>query len=216
MAEFINIDSWADKYNFAGGDFDSVIKSLNSGELIAFPTDTVYGLGCNIEDEGAVSKIFEIKKRSSNKALGAYLGEENCRDKIKQISDDIPDIFYKLSEIFLPGPLTLIIPRHKNFARLATSNSKGIAVRIPNHKPLLSFLPKYQGILSGTSLNLSGKPPINNPNEIQKIFGSDIKYILTSNQKFSAISSTVIDLTQNKVKLLREGDISWSEIRKFI
>ena len=216
MAEFIDIDFGTVENSHIDEKFDLVNKALNSGELIAFPTDTVYGLGCNIEDEGAVSNIFNLKKRAENKPLGAYLGLENWNDKINQISDNIPDTFYKLSEKFLPGPLTLIIPRRENFATLATSNSKGIAIRNPNHKSLLSFLSSYEGIIAGTSLNLSGEKPLNNPDEIQEIFGHEIKYILTSEQRFSSTASTVLDLTQNEVKLLREGDIHWNSVRELI
>ncbi len=213
MAEFIDIDRWfGDK---EGECYNFVTKALEDGELIAFPTDTVYGLGCDIENESAVGKIFELKKRSKQKALGAYLCGVNCDGRLEKMSSSIPEIFFKLSKEFLPGPLTMIIPRHGAFAALATSNSKGIAIRIPKHRPLLAFLSHYKGTLAGTSLNLAGEKPINDPIEIQEKFGSQIKYILTSNEKISQNSSTVIDLTHGKIKLLRKGDLDISTLKKF-
>lgn len=177
--------------------------------VIIFPTDTVYGIGTKIFDIDGINKIYEIKKRPKDKPLACLCASLEQIKSIAEISKDAE----KLINEFLPGPLTLILK-----SKDEVKNKIGyetIGVRIPNYKLALDIL-KENGPMLTTSVNDSGASPINEYEEIVKKYKDDVDKIYESNEKSSALASTVVLMTDDNLKILREGEITLNMIEKVL
>lgn len=163
------------------------------GKVICFPTDTVYGIGALYNDQEAISKIYKMKNRPLNKPLA------NLCSSLKQIKDlgiEIPNNVLDLIHKYWPGALTIIF----------RSGSEKISFRMPNSQIALQILDKFN-ILTTTSVNESGEKELNTFEEINSIFGDKIDYYVEGDVKLSTIPSTVIDISDGNIKVLREGGI---------
>ena len=182
---------------------------LNKGDVIIFPTDTVYGMGASVFDLEGQRKIFEIKNRPQNKRLAVLCA--NISD-IQSIAILTPDA-KKLIEKYMPGGLTIILKAKENVVSEFVMDT--IAVRIPNHELALRIL-NENGPMATTSVNVSGKAPLNEYSDIVKEYANKVFYIFPNAEKSSKISSTIIDMTTPTYKLIREGDIKFSDILKYL
>ncbi|MBR1544797.1 MAG: threonylcarbamoyl-AMP synthase, partial [Alphaproteobacteria bacterium] len=178
---------------------DLIIQKLLSGEVVIFPTDTVFGIGCLATDTKAIEKIYKLKGREKTKSLLLNVANKTAIKKIATVSQ----LDEKLIKNFMPGALTLIL-RAKSSTHLSKYVIKDgkIGVRIPNNKILLYILKKIKTPLISTSCNLSGEPACIVASEAEKIFSKDI-LILDTSEKLSGFSSTIIDTTDNEIKYLR-------------
>jgi len=185
------------------------IKTLEGGGLIAFPTDTVYGVACSLTDSAAIDKVFIAKNRPKDKPLPILIGKQK---HIKQVSDyeKINEPTRMLMQHFWPGAMTVIIPKHSSIPN-NLSPFETVGVRMPNHKRLL-FLLSQTGPLAVTSANMSG---LANPTTAYEVFaqlGGKIDLILDGGKTASALPSTVITNTADDFKILRQGAITEEEI----
>ena len=172
-------------------------------KVIAFPTDTVFGVGALIDDEIAIDKIFELKHRDYSKPLAILAASvEDILPYIDDVSEDV----VKLMNKYWPGALTIIFNKKNNVSNKITSGFKTIAFRIPNCDISLEIL-KQTGPLATTSVNISGEKPLNTYEEIERYFGDKIDYIVSDNVSSSNVSSTIIDVTTNEIKIIRQGEI---------
>jgi len=179
------------------------------GDLIVIPTDTVYGLSAKLYDEKALTKIYQIKGRDESKKIPLLIS------KIEQLKDIC--IMSKLSQAFMkkywPGPLTIILKTTDMYKQKTGEDT--IAVRMPDHPVALKLI-DLNGPLKVTSLNKSNEKPLTNFKDIEKNFGPLVKEIYPQgNIVKSDISSTIIDLTTNKIVVVRQGEILESEILAF-
>ena len=175
---------------------------ISEGDTIIFPTDTVYGIGCKLNDKVALNKIIEIKKREPLKKIAVLCAN---LEQIKEICI-VDDTAEKIINNFMPGPITLILNSKENDT---------IGVRIPNNELALKIL-LDNGPMPTTSLNISGEPPINDPKIINMQYSRIVDHIYTLDDlSFSGISSTVLDLT-NGIKVLREGEIKIEDIKNIL
>lgn len=172
-------------------------------KVIAFPTDTVFGVGALIDDEIAIDKIFELKHRDYSKPLAILAASVN---DILPYIDDVSEDVVKLMTKYWPGALTIIFNKKNNVSNKITSGFKTIAFRIPNCDISLEIL-KQTGPLATTSVNISGEKPLNTYEEIERYFGDKIDYIVSDNVSSSNVSSTIIDVTTNAIKIIRQGEI---------
>ena len=172
-------------------------------KVIAFPTDTVFGVGALIDDEIAIDKIFELKHRDYSKPLAILAASIN---DILPYIDDVSEDVVKLMNKYWPGALTIIFNKKNNVSNKITSGFKTIAFRIPNCDISLEIL-KQTGPLATTSVNISGEKPLNTYEEIERYFGDKIDYIVSDNVSSSNVSSTIIDVTTNAIKIIRQGEI---------
>lgn len=174
-------------------------------KVIIFPTDTVYGIGASVFDVEGMNKIYDIKKRPHNKPLAVL-----CKD-IDQINEIayVSDIARALIEKYLPGALTLILPARDNIKK--TMNIDTVGVRIPNSKIALNILAEM-GPLATTSVNDSGETPMNEYSVICDKYAGIVDKIYDSNEASSNISSTVIIVNENGIKLIREGQIRFCDL----
>jgi len=182
------------------------IKDINNiditNKVIVFPTDTVYGIGCKIDDLDAIKKIYEIKERDYSKPLAILCPNDNIADYVINVSDKAKELMMK----YWPGALTIIYHKSEKINDLVTTDLKTVGFRMPNSKIALAVLNKF-GIMATTSINKSGMPPLNDIESIEKEFGDMIDYIVIDKEKISGTSSTVVDATGEDLKVLRQGSI---------
>jgi L-threonylcarbamoyladenylate synthase len=179
---------------------------IKKGGIAIFPTDTVYGIGCNPYNINAVKKIYEIKSREKIKSLPvlAY-----SLDIVKEITC-IDPFTEKIIKKYWPGPLTLILKLTDEKLKKSLKLDKKIAVRIPDSKCTLKLLEK-SGLLVGTSANISGNPPFTNPIEcLKNIKNYDI--FLNGGTITSKGESTIIEIENEEIKIIREGVLKKEEI----
>lgn len=173
------------------------------GKVIAFPTDTVFGVGAIISDIEAINKIYKLKNRDYSKPLAILASKvDDIIPYIENVSQEVLDIMNK----YWPGALTIIFKKSNLVDKVVTNNLETIAFRIPASKVAQEVLDKY-GPLAVTSVNLSGEVPLNSYEEIEKTFGKDIDYIVAKNEPSSNVSSTIIDVTNKDIKIIRYGEV---------
>ena len=180
---------------------------VSSGELIAFPTDTVYGIGACAFVPEAVDRIYQVKGRSHNKAIPILLADPEDLDRI---TPPLSLTAARLVQAFWPGPLTLVVPL---LPSLPENLSPGptIGVRIPDHDWTRALL-RAAGPLAATSANLSGEPPATTAAEVLDQLGKRVSLILEDGTSPGGLPSTVLDCTGEEPALLREGPLSWNLI----
>ena len=189
------------------------IKILNDGGIIVFPTETVYGLGANAEDDAAVLKIFNIKKRPKFNPLICHFKNIKSVKKQALFTNDAK----KLTEKFWPGPLTIILKKRNDstISNIASSGLKTVACRIPSNQIVKKIFKNFNGIIAAPSANISSKLSATSKKHVLNNFGNKI-YIIDGGKTVYGIESTVIDLTEKIPKILRYGAIDKEEIKKII
>ncbi len=194
--------------------------ALKNGYLVAFPTETVYGLGADATNQDAVSRIFSIKNRPKNHPLILHLGSIN---EIENWAIEIPDYAYKLANKYWPGPMTLILKRRSNVKDFVTGGQETVGIRIPNHEIALSLLQEFKKIGSGAivapSANKFGKVSPTSFEHVNQELLKDLDsndLILDGGQCQIGVESSIIDCTKNFPKVLRPGAISEEQITEII
>jgi L-threonylcarbamoyladenylate synthase len=184
---------------------------IERGGIVAFPTETVYGLGANVFDEQAIAKVFEAKRRPNDNPLIAHVGEI---EQIKLLVSEISETAKKFIEAFFPAPLTLVLPKSVNVPLIATANLQTIGVRMPKNNFALEFLKACRTPVVAPSANLSGKP---SPTTWQAVFedlDGKIDCILQGAPTEIGLESTVLDCTAETPLVLRAGAVTLEELQK--
>ncbi|MDD5370051.1 MAG: L-threonylcarbamoyladenylate synthase [Anaerolineaceae bacterium] len=191
------------------GALDQAVAALARGELVAFPTDTVYGLAASAFSAPAIERLFVAKGRDSSKAIAVLLGD---LEQIGQVTPELNASARRLAQRFWPGALTLIVARHpslpENLSPLPT-----IGVRIPDH-PLARALLRRSGPLATTSANLSGGVNPLSAQEVLTQLGGRIALIIDGGRSPGGLPSTVVDCTGESIRVLRAGPIDAVAIRE--
>ncbi|MBN1304081.1 MAG: threonylcarbamoyl-AMP synthase [Anaerolineales bacterium] len=185
----------------------AALQMLRNGKLVAFPTDTVYGLGALVFDTRAIERIYAVKNRPVEKAIPVLLGN---MDDITKISSDVPDIAYRLASRFWPGPLTLIVPKHPELPDIVSA-VEGVGIRIPDH-PAARVLLNAAGPMAVTSANISGGPNTTTASQVLEQLQNHIPLILDGGETPGGAPSTVVDCLGKVPVVLRDGPISKKEI----
>ncbi len=187
------------------------IYILRNGGMVAFPTDTVYGLGACFNNPSAVERIYELKQRPYKMGLPLLLADES---QINEVAETVPPVAWLLVRRFLPGGLTIVLPRAKSVPDMVTGGGDTVAIRIPAH-PIPIALIKGLGVpIIGTSANISGRPSAQTADEVYSQFGDKIELIIDGGRCKGGIESTIIDVTGDDPRILREGAISRTELGK--
>ena len=179
------------------------IQILKKGGLVAFPTDTVYGVGALAFDGKAVESIYQAKDRPAEKAIPVLIGET---DDLQKIASQVPEMARKLASRFWPGPLTLVIPKKPELPE-AVSSTDTVAVRIPDHEVARELLRKA-GPMAVTSANISSQPSPSTADEVFAQLGGRIALIIDGGIAPGGLPSTLVDCTGDKPIILREGPIT--------
>ena len=187
-------------------------RSLQNGEVIVMPTDTVYGLAALAEDESAVKKIFKIKNRPKTMPLIIFVRSLEEAKKIAEFNE--LDII--LAKNFWPGPLTLILNKKKKKIYNGDKRLSKIGIRIPRNKAMLSLLNNIKKPLATTSANLHKEKNERSIKNLKILLSKDLKTAIFSNEKMTFKESTLVATYANEVKILRNGQLNKSQIRKVI
>lgn len=189
--------------------FKQAKEALNNHQVIAFPTETVFGLGVFYDDEDAYSLLNNIKRRREDKPYTLMLYDVNEISKYAYIDEKVVDVVRK----FMPGPLTILLKSKENVPGYVTHNTGIIGVRIPENKEALDLLKYLEKPLLVPSANRAGEKPAMNDEEVKAIFQEEIKVIIPG-KAVGGLPSTIIDLTGEEIKLIRQGPISLEDIKR--
>ena len=176
---------------------------LQAGEVIAFPTDTVYGIGVRADSSAAIEKLYQIKARSMDKPIAVMIAD---LQQLEQLAKSVPETVRHLAGWFWPGALTMVLPKRSDLPENLTS-LPGVGVRVPNHPFTLELL-RCCGPLAVTSANLSGQPEALNAIAVMAQLGGKLALIVDGGDSQGGIPSTVLDLSQGSLRVLREGPIT--------
>ena len=187
------------------------ISVLRQGGLVAFPTDTVYGLGASVNIPQAVERVFRVKERPLNMALPLLLADMS---QVSEVAESVPPIVWLLADKFLPGALTIVLYKSNSVPGIVTAGGRTVAVRIPAHPVPVALARGLEAPIVGTSANLSGKPSVLAADEVYSQFGDKIDLIIDGGRCPGGKESTVIDVTGEVPAVLREGAISGEELRQ--
>lgn len=190
---------------------DRALEILESGGIVAFPTDTVYGIGTSAFNNEAVLSLFEAKGRSRMQAVPVLI---SSMAQIDTVTTGLSDLARSLAEKYWPGPITLVLSKNTNLAE-AVSPSDTVGVRMPKHEFAKSLLDAV-GPLAVTSANITGHKSLSGADEVFQAMKGKIELVIDGGKTPGQVPSTVVDCTGMKPVIIREGPISQAEIDLFI
>jgi L-threonylcarbamoyladenylate synthase len=190
---------------------DRAIEILKSGGIVAFPTDTVYGLGGDALNTEVAERIYRVKQRPRSLPLPVLLADLT---QVAAVVDSVPGIARFLMKRFWPGGLTLVLPKAASIPEIVSAGSDKIAIRIPNHSVPLALIHGLGAPITGTSANISDKPSPLTVKEVEQQLGSDVDLIIDMGRCPGGLESTVVDVTGETPVILRQGIIPEDEIKK--
>ncbi len=188
-------------------------QALLNEEIIAIPTETVYGLAGNAYCESALKKIFALKKRPFYNPLIIHIKSVSL---LNTIACDIPDMAFRLAEEFWPGPLTLVLKKQAHISNLITAGKETVAVRVPNHPVALALLETLDFPLAAPSANPFGSISPTSAAHVLNYFGDDLDVILEGGDCERGVESTIIGFEEGQPVLFRHGSIAVEEIEKIV
>jgi L-threonylcarbamoyladenylate synthase len=184
------------------------LQILQNGGLVAFPTDTVYGVGALAFDAAAIEKIYAAKGRSTEKAIPILFGDAA---DLEQVTAQVSEMALRLAGSFWPGPLTLVVPKHTSLPE-AVSTAPTVGVRVPDH-PVARALLRAAGPMAVTSANLSGQASPCTAQEVCNQLGGRIPLILDGGGTPGGVPSTVVNCLGAEPQIIREGPITLAQIQ---
>lgn len=188
-------------------------EQIRRGRVIAAPTDTLYGLLADARSERALRAIFRAKRRPATKPILLLV---DSLARVRQVARDDSKLFATLATEFWPGPLTIVLPAKGNLPPMVTAGLDTVAVRLPS-SPLVRALGRQAGCpLTGTSANLSGRAGARSADEVQAQLGDRLPLILDSGRVTRPVPSTILDLASSEPRILRQGRVRSSEIKRLL
>ena len=181
-----------------------IIEVLDNDGVIIFPTDTVYGIGCNQFSIKALNKLFEFKQRDYTKPINVLT---DSIDKIKLVSTNISSKEMEIMNKYFPSDLTIILNKKDNVPDILTANLNTIGVRIPNSDIALTILKEYKYPIATTSVNISGEKPSLEVKDFYDDFKDKVDIIVEGGKSKIGIPSTIIKIENNNVNVLRQGNL---------
>lgn len=192
---------------------NQAVALLNDGELVAIPTETVYGLAGNIFSEKAIKSIFEIKKRPFFNPLIVHI---KSLEYLNEVAIDVPENAYKLAKLFWPGPLTMVLKKNKNIPDLVTAGKDTVAVRMPDHPVTLALLESLDFPLAAPSANPFGCISPTQAQHVANYFPDELKMVLDGGICQRGIESTIVGFQDGKTIIYRYGSLSVEEIEAVV
>jgi L-threonylcarbamoyladenylate synthase len=183
------------------------LEVLRTGGLVAFPTDTVYGVGCLAFDGKAVESIYAAKDRLFEKAIPILLGDS---EDLEKVVISIPSAARRLASRFWPGPLTILVPKKPGLPE-AVSTTSTVGVRVPDHEVARALL-RAAGPMAVTSANISGQASPTTAQEVFTQLSGRIELIIDGGKTPGGVPSTVVDCSDEEIKIIREGPITEEEL----
>ena len=192
-------------------ELEAAVDALRDGELVAFPTETVYGLGANASNPAAVRKVFELKGRPTSHPVIVHIDE---RRYLKRWVRELVPVAEKLAEAFWPGPLTLVLPRAETVHDVVTGGQDTVAIRIPSHPMARQLLDAFGGGIAAPSANRFGRLSATRAEHVQDEFGDAVKVILDGGECQVGLESTIVSCVDGVVRQLRPGAVTLGQLRE--
>jgi L-threonylcarbamoyladenylate synthase len=189
------------------------VSVLGLGGVVAFPTDTVYGVGADARQPEAIAGLYGAKRRPLSKPIPILLARA---DQLRAVAQHIPDFTWRLAERFWPGALTLVVHCAPSIPPVLTAGGSTVAVRVPDHRVVSALVEGLGGPLAGTSANISGLPSPVTARDVLAQLGGRIAVLLDGGPCAGGRPSTVVDLTVTPFRILRRGPISDDQIQEAI
>jgi L-threonylcarbamoyladenylate synthase len=197
--------------NYNRETIEMAVKKFKGGGVVVFPTDTVHGIGCVISDEKALERVYQIKGREMNQPSPVLVGNVKQAEEIAQLSEPAR----QLINHFWPGGLTIVVLAKENkVPKVVQGSTNTVGLRMPNFPPVLKIIKQLKKPILGTSANYSKQPPAVSRETLDERVADLVDYILPGNS-LGKEPSTVLDLTQKEVKVIREGAVPLGELDRF-
>jgi L-threonylcarbamoyladenylate synthase len=193
--------------------FAEAIAALRRGNVIVFPTETLYGLGADALNSEAVEQVFQLKGRDPVNPIPVLVSD---REMLHTVVADIPEAAQELIRQFWPGPLTLILPARKNIPKALCNPSGGVGVRISSQAIATRLVSALGRPLTATSANPSGKEPARTVQEAKTYFGEQIEVFVEGGKLTAKTGSTVVDVMGDRIKIIRQGEINAAELGRVL
>ena len=184
---------------------------LNAGKLVAFPTETVFGLGVDATNAAAVERLFSVKGRPGNNPLIVHIAD---LDQLSSVASQVPPLALELLTRFAPGPLTVVVPKHTSIVSAVTAGLDTVGVRIPHHPQALAMLRACRHPIAAPSANRSGKPSATTLASVVEDFETQIDGVLVAPPTQLGLESTVVDCLSEPPRVLRPGAISLADLQR--
>jgi len=194
-------------------EIEEAVEALRNGELVVFPTETVYGLGANAANPAAVRKIFEVKGRPADHPVIVHLDDPRYLHRWVSV---VPPVAEQLAAAFWPGPLTLILPKAENVNDIVTGGQASIGIRVPSHPMAQQLLNAFGGGIAAPSANRFGRLSPTKPEHVRDEFGDAIGVILDGGESPIGLESTIVSCLDGQARLLRPGFITRSQIEQVV
>jgi L-threonylcarbamoyladenylate synthase len=191
-------------------ELEAAVDALRDGELVAFPTETVYGLGANASNPAAVRKVYELKGRPPSHPVIVHIDQQKY---LKRWVREVTPEAEKLASAFWPGPLTLVLPRSEQVHDVITGGQDSVAIRIPSHPMARQLLDAFGGGIAAPSANRYGRLSATRAEHVQDEFGDAVKVILDGGECQVGLESTIVSCLDGSVRLLRPGSITLGQLR---
>jgi L-threonylcarbamoyladenylate synthase len=193
--------------------FSAAVAALKRGDVIVFPTETLYGLGVDALNTAAVEKIYQLKGRDTANPIPVLVAD---REMLGAIVAEVPPLAERLIDQFWPGPLTLVLPARKEIPRQLLNSTGGVGVRISSQTVASQLVKGLGRPLTATSANPSGKAPARTVEEAKKYFAAEINVFVDGGALISRTGSTVTEIRGDAIKIIREGEIGRSELQRIV
>ena len=189
------------------------LEALRAGEVVVFPTETFYGLAADALNESAVQRVASLKGRDLTQPIALIVADGAM---LKQVVREVPPRAERLIRRFWPGPLTLVLTANKGLTRLLCNPEGGVGVRVSSHPVAAALVQGLGSPITATSANPSGAEPAKTVAQARGYFSEEIKCFLDGGELKGQRGSTVLDMQQDRFKIIREGEISSEELDEFI
>lgn len=185
---------------------ERAVVCLQQGGIVAFPTETYYGLAVDPYNEKALKALFRLKERDLRKPILVLISEV---EQLGEVADSVPGLYQPLMENFWPGPLTLIFPGRNNLSPLLTGGTGTVGVRISSHGIATRFCRRWGRAITATSANISGTEPAKNAGEVHAMFGPQVDCIIDGGDAPAKRCSTIVGMREGCLQLIREGQVEF-------
>jgi L-threonylcarbamoyladenylate synthase len=193
------------------GQLAPAVEAIGRGGVVAFPTDTLYGLAADPRDDEAVAAVFAVKRRAAERTIALVASTLAQAETLAVLSDQAR----QLARHFWPGPLTLVVPAASDVAESVLSEARLIGVRVPDHSVARALAELCGHPLTATSANRSGEPATDDPDEVASRL-RDIAVLVDAGRSPGGAPSTVVDASSSQIRLLREGALPWNRVLEFL
>lgn len=194
-------------------DITAAVRVLQRGGLVAFPTETVYGLGCDAENVDALRRLYEVKRRPAGHPVIVHLADATA---LPRWTTDVPSAARSLADAFWPGPLTLVMRKSERVPAEATGGGETVAVRVPDQSVALALLSEFDGAVAAPSANRFGRVSPTTADHVRADLGGDVDLVLDDGPCRVGVESTIVDCSGEQPAILRLGAIAREQIEQLI